>query len=72
MNRMDENNPVLILDGKTWHIAENGRSAKIAHCGKRMKNQRTHSRMSTVGVANVCPSCVLLYQKEFPNTFSAP
>lgn len=67
---MDENNPVVILDGETWHIAENGRSSKIAHCGKTIKNQRSHSRVSTVGVANVCPNCVRLYQEDFPNAFS--
>jgi hypothetical protein len=64
---MDENNPVVILDGETWHIAENGRSSKIAHCGKSMNNQRTHSRISTVGVEHVCPNCVQLYQEDFPN-----
>ncbi len=67
---MDENNPVVILDGDSWHIAENGRSAKVAHCGKRMKNQRTHSRVSTVGLKNVCKKCVRLYQNDYPNAFS--
>ena len=69
---MDEGNPVVILDGETWHIAENGRSSKIAHCGQAMKNQRTHSRVSTVGVAHVCKKCVQRYQKDFPDAFPAP
>ena len=66
---MDENNPVVILDGETWHIAENGRSSKVAHCGKKMSNQRTHSRVSTIGVEKVCPKCVRLYSQDFPNAF---
>jgi hypothetical protein len=68
---MDESNPVVILDGETWHIAENGRSSKVAHCGKTMTNQRTHSRVSTVGVAHVCSKCVHRYQKDFPDAFPA-
>ena len=68
---MNENNPVVILDGETWHIAENGRSSKVAHCGKTMNNQRTHSRVSTIGVQNVCRKCVHLYREDFPNAFPA-
>jgi len=66
---MVESNPVVILDGKTWHIAENGRSAKVAHCGKTMRNQRTHSRVSTVGIENICAKCIMHYRENFPNAF---
>jgi len=66
---MDKKNPVVILDGETWHIAENGRSSKIAHCGKMMNNQRSHSRVSTVGVTNVCSKCIRHYREDFPNAF---
>lgn len=69
---MNEDNPVVILDGETWHIAENGRSSKIAHCGKPMKNQRTHSRANTVGIAHICSNCVRRYQEDFPNTLPIP
>jgi hypothetical protein len=65
---MDERNPVVILDGNVWHVAENGRSAKVAHCGKQIRNNRAHSRVKAVGWENVCPKCVRRFREDFPET----
>ena len=64
MNR-DETNPVVILSGDVWHIAENGRSSTIAHCGKPLRDRRAHSRLSTVGLPHICPACLQRYRQDF-------
>lgn len=66
---MNEQNPVVILVGEVWHIAENGRSAKTTHCGQTVRQQRAHSRFRTVGLEHVCPKCVRLYRQDFPDAF---
>ncbi len=56
----DATNPVVMLDGKIWHIVESGRTSTIALCGKALRQPRAHSRLNTVGREHVCPDCLRL------------
>ncbi|MCB9420252.1 MAG: hypothetical protein H6667_10620 [Ardenticatenaceae bacterium] len=59
---MEENNPVVLLSGDTWHIVEHSRKAKTALCGKAITDRRAHARYKQVGAANICPKCVKLFE----------
>ena len=58
---MEENNPVVLLSGSTWHIVEHSRKAKVALCGKTIVDRRAHARYKQVGATNICPKCVKLF-----------
>jgi hypothetical protein len=58
---MEENNPVVLLSGDTWHIVEHSRKAKVALCGKAIGSRQAHARFKKVGAENVCPKCVKLF-----------
>lgn len=51
-------NPVVMLNAGVWHIVESGRASTVALCGKPLRERRAHSRLKTVGRANVCPDCL--------------
>lgn len=55
---MVEQNPVVMLCGGVWHIVESGRAATVGLCGRALRDCRAHSRLKTVGRANVCPACL--------------
>jgi hypothetical protein len=61
---MEENNPVVLLSGSTWHIVEHSRKAKTALCGKPINDRRAHARFNQVGMANICAKCVKLFMEK--------
>lgn len=61
---MEENNPVVLLSGNTWHIVEHSRQSKKALCGKPIIDRRAHARYKQVGAANICPKCVKLLEEK--------
>jgi hypothetical protein len=63
MNRPREaENPVVLLTGDTWHIVEHSRRSTVAFCGQPIRQRRAHARLSNVGEANVCPSCLNMWK----------
>lgn len=68
---LDESNPVVLLNGSVWHIAEDGRRSRRAHCGQPLNDRRAHSRLRTVGAAHVCPACRRRYAADFPGALDA-
>lgn len=64
---MIEQNPVVMLCGRIWHIVELGRASRVGICGRELRDCRAHSRMNTVGPKNICPEC-LKTMAQFPDT----
>lgn len=56
----DALNPVVMLNGRVWHVVDRGRDADYAVCGRALNDRRAHSRLRTVGRENVCPACLAL------------
>jgi hypothetical protein len=61
-----EENPVVILLEDGWHVAEDGRRATVAFCGKRLRERRAHSRLKTVGEIHVCAECLAAWREQNP------
>lgn len=59
---MEEQNPVVLLAGDTWHIVEHSRRSEYALCGRRLYERRAHARFKQVGAANLCPECLYLWK----------
>jgi hypothetical protein len=62
-----EKNPVVLLNGRTWHIVEHSRSSQQALCGQALRDRRAHSRLRTIGRENLCPACRKSWQEEVEN-----
>ncbi len=61
---MDEQNPVVLLSGNKWHIVEDSRRSETAVCGQRIQDRRAHTRLSNVGLTQVCRQCARLWQNQ--------
>jgi RNase P/RNase MRP subunit p29 len=65
MNPQHENdNPVVLLTGDTWHIVEHSRRSATGLCGQAIQERRAHARLKQVGEANVCRRCWQLFQAD--------
>lgn len=62
--RREEENPVVLLTGNTWHIVEHSRRSAAALCGQAIHERRAHARLKQVGETNVCPRCLQLFQVD--------
>ncbi|MBK6710857.1 MAG: hypothetical protein IPH82_05040 [Chloroflexi bacterium] len=62
--RHEEENPVVLLTGNTWHIVEHSRRSAAALCGQTIGERRAHARLKQVGAANMCPRCLQLFQGD--------
>lgn len=60
---MDETNPVLLQISGQWHIVEHSRRSETSLCGRRITQRGAHARLSLVGEANVCPTCLRLFRE---------
>lgn len=63
---MNEENPVVMLDGRVWHIVESGRASTAGLCGWPLRERRAHSRLRTVGRENICSDCLEVWESENP------
>lgn len=59
---MDESNPVVLQIANRWHIVEHSRRSEYALCGQKITHRGAHARLSLVGEANVCPTCLKLFK----------
>lgn len=61
---MEDQNPVVLLSGNTWHIVEHSRRSAAGLCGRPLAERRAHARLRQVGVEHICQECVTLWQKN--------
>ena len=59
-----DTNPIVLLSGDTWHIVAHSRESYVAWCGKKITDRRAHSRLNTIGQANLCPQCLKLFSES--------
>ncbi|MCA9939308.1 MAG: hypothetical protein KC418_11730 [Anaerolineales bacterium] len=60
---LPDEDPVVILNGDVWHIAEDGRRARVSFCGQPLRDRRAHARLKTIGAQNACPACLRLFRE---------
>jgi hypothetical protein len=58
---MEDDNPVVLLTGNTWHIVEHSRRSPKALCGQSIRDRQAHTRLKKVGSQSICPRCLRMF-----------
>lgn len=58
-----DKNPVVLLADDGWHIVESSRESAAGLCGRPIRTRRAHSRLRTIGRAQVCVACLKAYER---------
>ena len=59
-----EQNPIVLLNDRIWHIVTHSRSSQNALCGQALRDRRAHSRLRTIGRDNLCPACRRRWEEQ--------